>query len=205
MKKIELEDALRKFVPPGSESILCEWIITYKAHITITNARSSKLGDYRPPFGNKGHRISINHNLNKYAFLITLVHEIAHLQAWNKFGNRVLPHGKEWKSEFKIHMLPFLAEIGLFPDDIKAALRQYMNNPAASSCSSPDLLKSLAKYDAALKVFVDDIPLGVAFELQNGLILKKGEKRRTRYLCQDIQSKRFYLVSGVAEVTRIVK
>jgi predicted SprT family Zn-dependent metalloprotease len=36
---------------------------------------------------------TVNSNLNKYKFLITLIHEISHLVAFEKFGRNIKPHG----------------------------------------------------------------------------------------------------------------
>ncbi|HAD34265.1 MAG TPA: hypothetical protein DCF44_07170 [Chitinophagaceae bacterium] len=44
--------------------------------------------------------MSVNGNLNSYHFLITLLHEIAHMLVWEQFRNRVKPHGLEWKHVF---------------------------------------------------------------------------------------------------------
>lgn len=199
MNKEKLEEGLRKYIPAESVQLLSAWIVDLNVHLRITNARSTKLGDYRPPHAGKGHRISINHNLNQYAFLVTLVHEIAHLTCWNLHQNKVDPHGKEWKNEYKKLMLPVM-QIGFFPEDVHHALLSYLKNPAASSCSDPFLQKTLSRYDENPALHLDDIPDGSLFKLANGMIMIKGEKRRTRYRCQEQNNKRFYLVSGVAEV-----
>ena len=47
-------------------------------------------------------------NLNPYRFLMTLVHEVAHLVAFQKYGRAIKPHGKEWKFTFQTLMLPFI-------------------------------------------------------------------------------------------------
>ena len=44
------------------------WIVQ-NIHLRITGMRASS-GDYRPPTGN-GHQITVNHDLNPFAFLIT--------------------------------------------------------------------------------------------------------------------------------------
>ena len=68
--------------------------------VKITKPRKSKLGDFRILINGRG-QISVNENLNRYAFLITITHELAHAFVWKRYKTRVMPHGKEWKSTFK--------------------------------------------------------------------------------------------------------
>ena len=75
---------------------------------SVTKKRQSVLGDYRHSAIGKNHRISINGNLNKYEFLITLLHELAHLFTFEKFANKVEPHGKEWKHFYGSLLADFL-------------------------------------------------------------------------------------------------
>src|SRR6185295_15910601 len=91
-----LSNQIRSFVPEDAVDIVVRWISEYKMILTITNTRQSVFGDYRWPQGTKGHRISVNGDLNPYAFLITLVHEMAHLTSWERYRNTVSSHGKEW-------------------------------------------------------------------------------------------------------------
>ena len=91
---------LSEFIPDGCLSPVLAYLQQYKVHLTITRERKSVLGDYRNKVFNKNHRITVNGNLNKYSFLITLLHELAHLVAFEKYGHRILPHGSQWKSEY---------------------------------------------------------------------------------------------------------
>src|SRR6478609_3967629 len=122
MSKVEQPmHALAAFLPPDSYSYVAEYLHRYKVHLTVAKARSSVLGDYRNAYKDKQHRISVNGNLNKYAFLITLLHELAHLFTHEKYGHRVQAHGKEWKDEFGKILAKFLLK-KLFPPDIEKAL-----------------------------------------------------------------------------------
>jgi len=166
----------------------------------ISRSRLSKLGDYRHPFLGKPHQITVNHNLNRYAFLITLTHEVAHLTTWNKFGRKVNPHGAEWKEEFRLHLQP-LFTLNVFPEDIIIQLTKYSLNPKASSCADTDLLKALKKYDTDNSfVHLEDLPEKSVFSLRSGRTFVKGERLRKRYKCVDVASRKIYLVSPVAEV-----
>ncbi|MDQ3022070.1 MAG: SprT-like domain-containing protein [Bacteroidota bacterium] len=176
------------------------WLDEYKFLLKITKSRTTKLGDYRHPHRGKPHQITVNHNLNKYSFLITLTHEVAHLTAWNKYRNKILPHGKEWKEEFKIHLAPIF-NLKILPDDINKNLSNYYLNPKASSCADIGLMKVLKRYDEnSLYVHLEDIPCKSIFKLRNGSEFIKGDKIRKRYKCINVLNKRAYLVSPVAEV-----
>ena len=192
---------LEKYVPQGAAPLVSHWIDYFKCEFKISRSRNSKFGDYRPPFGGKGHRISVNYNLNPYAFLVTTVHEFAHLHTWNQHKHLIKPHGAEWKSNFKRMMQPFF-EKQVFPPDITAAITAYLNNPAASSCSDLNLYRSLRKYDVAQAnaTTVEKLPLKAVFKLKDGRVFRKEEQLRKRFRCIEVSTKRIYLFSPVAEV-----
>jgi len=77
-------NALNAYLPDGAFAPVVALINQYKVHLTVTKARKSVLGDYRHAFQGANHKISVNGNLNKYEFLITLLHELAHL-LWTGF------------------------------------------------------------------------------------------------------------------------
>jgi hypothetical protein len=141
--------------------------------------------------------------MNKYAFLITLVHEIAHLSNYNKNKNAVKPHGEEWKFHYKILMQQFLIP-DIFPVDIITALRKYMNNPAASSCSDINLLRILKKYDERQDtVLLEELALGTAFQYNKSRNFIKGEQIRKRFKCKEVSTNRMYLFNPLTEVSVI--
>jgi hypothetical protein len=142
--------------------------------------------------------ITVNGNLNPWAFLITTIHEFAHLLAWNKFRNRVDPHGKEWKDQFKILLMPFIDK-GVFPPDLEFALISYISNPSASSCVDADLTIELKKHDKHKMPFLQELEDGSVF-LFNDRVYTKGQKQRTRYKCVAEGTRTVYFISGLAEV-----
>lgn len=192
---------LEKYVPEQAAPIIARWIHQAPCLFKISKGRTSKFGDYRSPYRDKGHRISVNHNLNPYAFLITTVHEFAHLKTWNEHRTKAKPHGLEWKQNFKTLMKPFF-QMDIFPEDIRQAVLNYLANPAASSCSDLTLYRTLQRYDQPKvgHIRVEELPLGSAFALPNGRIFKKGERNRTRFRCEELATGRVYLFSPVAEV-----
>jgi len=173
----------------------------YSVQLTVTRSRSTILGDYRPAFDNKGHRISVNGNLNRFSFLITLLHELAHLLNFLKFGNRVAPHGPEWKFEFKELLVQFIA-LEVFPGDIREALEKSIQNPAASSCGDANLMRTLEKYNPPIPNVkrVEELAEGEIFEIKGGRQFIRGAKRRTRYLCKSLENAQSYLFHALYPV-----
>ncbi|OCX50781.1 hypothetical protein BEL04_18785 [Mucilaginibacter sp. PPCGB 2223] len=201
MDKVKI---LETYLPPKAAPLISRWIDYFFCEFKVSRNRNSKFGDYRHPFGGQGHRISVNYDLNPYAFLVTTVHEFAHLHTWNEHKNKVKPHGAEWKANFKRMMQPFF-EMDIFPPDIKHAIVNYLNNPAASSCSDLNLYRSLRKYDAPKPdhLTIEKLPAHALFKIKDGRIFRKQERVRKRYKCIEIDSKRIYLFSPVAEVQLI--
>lgn len=198
MEKVKV---LERYLPPDAAPLIARWIDYFKCEFKISRNRNSKFGDYRPPFGGKGHRISVNYDLNPYAFLVTTVHEFAHLHTWNEHKQNAKPHGVEWKANFKKMMQPFFDK-DIFPIDVKMAITRYLNNPAASSCSDLNLYRSLRLYDPVKEdiVTVEKLPVKAVFKLKDGRTFRIEEKLRKRYKCVELNTKRVYLFSPVAEV-----
>ena len=184
---------------------ISEWVYTFDFKLKIKKSRSSKYGDYRPPVKGQNHLITINHDMNKYAFLVTLVHEIAHLSNWNKHQDTVKPHGEEWKLHYKLLMQQFLIP-EIFPVDVITALRKYMNNPAASSCSDLHLLRILKKYDERQHtVLLEEIKQGATFSYNNNRYFIKGEQVRKRFKCKEVKTNRVYLFNPLTEVCLVTQ
>jgi hypothetical protein len=192
---------LQDYLPPGSFEGVLHYLQHYKVHLTITRQRQSILGDYRHAHADQTHRISVNGNLNKYAFLITLLHELAHLFTYEQFGHRVMAHGKEWKNEFSKILAQFLLK-KVFPPDIEKALMQTLQSPAASSCGDEKLLRVLHHYDAKKEgvQLVEQLPEGCLFKIKGNRIFKKGERVRKRFKCVEVKTGKMYLFSPVYEV-----
>ena len=200
MTKAELANRISKKLPEGTALYAVELMVQYKIQLRLSKPRSSKFGDYRAPHRQDNtHRISINTDLNPYSFLTTFLHEVAHLVAFEKYKKRIDPHGKEWKEEFKLLLAPIVHHHQL-PSDIQQALKQYMHDPSASSCSDAGLMKVLAKYDKDQKLLLEEIPFGSLFKLDTGRIFKKGNKLRSWFQCFEQPSNKEYRVSGISKV-----
>jgi hypothetical protein len=198
----QLIEILKKHIPPEAAPLIANWLQEHKVSLIIKWNRSSKLGDYRAPFQGKSHQITINHQLNKYAFLLTLVHELAHLTTHTLHGHRVQAHGNEWKMQFKYLMQPFLT-LKIFPIELEAAIKAYLILPKASSCGDPNLMRVLATYDTVRPVFVEHLPERTHFSLDDERVFEKGKKLRKNYECLEIKSQRKYLVSAIATVKKV--
>src|SRR5687767_8390125 len=192
---------LDSFLPPGTFKAVEDYLRFYKIHLTITQHRKSILGDYRHRTHFSNHRISVNGNLNKYSFLITLLHEIAHLLTFEKYGNQVMAHGNEWKTMYASLLKQFI-ENKIFPPDIEMELVASLKNPAASSCAEDGLIRILRKYDPGKNGYrlVEEIPVNALFKSDDGKLFKKGEKQRKRFKCEEIKTGKIYLFSPVYEV-----
>ncbi len=188
-------------MPEQALSYAAAFLVEHRVQLTLTRGRATKLGDYRHPWQGKGHRISVNQTLNRYAFLITLIHEFAHLLVWNAHKNKVKPHGDAWKSSFRELMQPLL-HTAVFPAELIPVLQQYFSSPKASSCSDPALMRSLSVYDQrpAHLQLLEDLAPGEQFVTRQKRIFKKLEKRRTRILCEEVSTGRHYLIHQLAEV-----
>lgn len=191
---------LSRYVPEASMPILKNWFTQTPFILNITKKRTTKLGDFRGEVGKQLCKISVNQNLNTYSFLITLTHEFAHLLVWNKYKNKVNPHGKEWKNTFT-ELLIVLLENKVFPDDLTPMVVKHAKQPKASSQADVQLTKALNKYNPTNNlIHLMELEQGTIFSLNNNRTFKKGEKRRTRYLCEEVTTKKKYLIHGVAEV-----
>ncbi len=193
---------LKEYLPDGSFEAVLHYLQHHKVHLTITKQRQSILGDYRHAHLHKTHRISVNGNLNKFSFLITLLHELAHLFTFELYGNKIAAHGKQWQNEFSKILAQFLLK-KVFPTDIEKALLKTLQRPAASSCGDENLLRVLNKYDTKKEgvLLVEQLTDGQLFTIKGNRTFKRGEKIRKRYKCVEVKTGKLYLFSGLYEVT----
>lgn len=206
MAKVEHPlEALRQFLPEGSFDPVVHLIHQYKVHLTVTKARKSVLGDYRHPFLGANHKISVNGNLNQYEFLITLLHELAHLLCYESYKKRVEAHGQEWKAIYGNLLAQFI-QMDIFPADIKKCLLKTIKNPAATANGETQLLLVLRKYNPILKEgvqLVAHIVEGALFEAMKGKVFRRGKKRRIRIECIELATGHVYSFSALTEVKLI--
>lgn len=195
-----MNTTLQKYLPERAIAPCFELIKTHGVHLKIVNHRVTRHGDYRR-MPNGLHQITVNASLNKYRFLITLVHEIAHLVAFEQYGRRIKPHGLEWKHTFQHLMVPFIRP-EVFPSQLLPVIANHFKNPKASSSTDARLSIALKAFDEEERKnsYVYEIPTGSVFRLYNGRLFKKGKKKVKRYECVELSTGRLYLFQPNAEV-----
>ncbi len=194
-----MKQILEKYIPEHAVDLVFDMIVTNNVHLKIVNERVTRHGDYRKASNGK-HEITVNATLNKYKFLMTLIHEIAHLVAFEKFGKLIKPHGTEWKYTFQRLMLPFLRP-EIFPSQLLGLLALHFKNPTASSDTDARLTLAMKKYDEQTDLnYIFEIPTGSLFRIKGGRIFQKQEKKIKRYVCLEVKTGKKFLFNPNAEV-----
>jgi SprT protein len=204
MQTTQLSTILQKHIPAPAAPLIAMWLTSYKVHLTIKRERATKLGDYRLPKPGQQHRITINHTLNPFAFLLTLVHELAHLVAFEKHGRNIMAHGPQWKTCFALLMDPVFA-LNVFPPDVDFAIKKYIGNIKAGSCSDIHLSRVLNNHNAQPKTLVEQLSTSQIFSLGDARQFQIKRKLRKNFLCKEMISGIEYLVSPIAEVKKIIE
>ncbi|MCH8546411.1 MAG: SprT-like domain-containing protein [Cryomorphaceae bacterium] len=190
-------DALKPFLPDNTLPLLQPLMNKYPLSIKVVNPRKRKLGDYRravPP--SQVHQITVNNNLDSVQFLITLVHELAHLHAFETYGYRIKPHGKEWKHTYASMLKPFVPYV---PTDKQAEVIDQVQKPRATT-TPVDFEERIAEQERAGGVKLKSLPTGAVFTTHHGMRMQTIRPLRTYILCKDLGSKRLYRVHGMAVV-----
>jgi SprT protein len=202
-KETKIAVVLEKYLPEGTVDYVVTLFLEYPVSFRIVKPRKTKLGDFRAPFRNERSQITVNGNLNSYAFLITTVHEFAHLKTWNEYKNKVKPHGQEWKNNFITLMHP-LIKMDVLPREIEQALLNSFMNMKASSCTDIQLQRILKKYDvfSSREIILEKLPKYATFALDTK-VFEKGELRRTRFLCKEVNTGKQYLIYKLATVEQL--
>jgi SprT protein len=198
--------ALEKFMPEHCFDDIFAYIQQYKIQLVITPQRKSIHGNYKHNFITRENKITVNGTLNKYAFIITLIHEIAHCICINQYGRKPLPHGTEWQGIYSKLLLQFTAK-NIFPEDVLLQLQRTIMSPKASSCGDPALEKILATYNTNAEeniiMYVEDLAIGDLFKTPEGKMFLILEKKRTRYLCQEVITGKNYLFPAIYQIKKI--
>jgi hypothetical protein len=191
-------DQLRKHVPAGAFPVLVHWLRRNRVWVRVVPPRATKLGDFRSASGSLPPRISVNNDLNRYAFLVTLVHEFAHHTTHEKYRRTKQPHGPRWQAEYSRLMRPYMSR-AIFPADVLRALEHHLAAPPSSSCSDHQLMRALRRYDRVQRPFLEDLPPKSVFRMAHRIFVK-GPQLRKRYRCKCLNDRRIYLIDPLAEV-----
>ncbi len=190
---------LEKYLPENTLPFLKKWFGDFYIHIKITKGRNSKLGDYRK-MPDKSHQITINSTLQPYLFFFVLTHELAHLIAFEKYGNRISPHGNEWKLTFREMLLESLE---VYPSDLKPVILKFSRSPKANFMASPDLVRYFHMEEfSENEMFIENLQIGskFAYKRQEYLLI---EKLKKNYLCQNLVNGKKYSFKPLAKVEKL--
>lgn len=183
---------LMSFLPSNAKENIGDLINEHKLNLIVVSERKTKRGDFRV-YSNGSKKITLNKDSNKFRFLITLLHEVSHQLVFEAFGNKVRPHGIEWKKIFKEISKPFLFET-VFPLSILDAFKVYLKNPKSSTDLDVELSMSLSKFDTLSDYFyIDKLEMGQFFLYKKKDIFKKISKKRKRYVCKKVSNGKLYL------------
>ncbi|RLD29671.1 MAG: sprT domain-containing protein [Bacteroidetes bacterium] len=198
-----MQNELQQYIPQQALQKVLQLLRHDNLTVIIKKERKTRHGDYkRLPRGK--HQITINSNLNPYRFLITLIHEIAHFEAYKKYGRFIKPHGIEWKRSFQHLMLPFINP-EVFPIKLLPLIANHFKNPKATSDTDTKLALALKQFDEPNdKTYIFEVPFGSTFKMYNGKVFQKGNKRVKRYECIEINTGKLYLFNPNAEVEIVI-
>lgn len=159
----------------------------------LRKSRHTKLGDFTAPLTGQP-RITVNADCHPYLFMITYVHEVAHLRVHLHAGRTARAHGPHWKRVFQNLMRPLLIP-SEFPAELFQVLSRHMMNPKASSHSDAALTQVLRQLDERTRNVrtLKDLSEGEQFTFRERTYIKMKTKR-TRALCKAVRSGHLYLV-----------
>lgn len=201
------KEILARFVPVQALEEVVMLIGTHCIQMKVRRGRLSKLGDFRPARQGRPHQITVNGNLNIYAFLMVFLHELAHMLVWQQHGKAVSPHGKLWKETFGYLLRDFVSK-GYFHPNLEEALVDYSFGVKAAGMGSPELQRQLRLFDPEPEsetgqVFLEEVPLRSLFVAANGRMFRKEDQLRKRFRCLCLRNKRTYLFHPMARVTLV--
>src|SRR6516165_1103928 len=96
----KLQEILLQHVPAAAVSYCTGLWQELPFDFKLRKSRQSKVGDFtcktdRTP------QITVNKDLHPYLFLMTYVHEVAHVRVHQLFGFKAEAHGVEWQQTFQ--------------------------------------------------------------------------------------------------------
>ena len=194
---------LHNHLPAQAVDYVYNYLNQHKVHFHITRERRTKYGDYRwPQPKHDFHEISVNGDLNPYLFLWVFLHEAAHLETHLKHSH-VLPHGQEWQEQYRRLLV---AHTSLFPTEAQPLLAHLTRRIPLSRKLMRQVEETLHHHDpdytAEKHTTLDDLPAGSRFRLKTKpeMLFENLQRRRTRWLCRDLDTGRQYTIAARSEV-----
>ncbi len=229
MSQNNTREILSRYFPVEAVDHIGQVLTDYRIRLKVNRGRATRLGDFKPAVNGGLHRISVNGDLNIYAFLLVFIHELAHLQVHEEFRGksdsmhrsahiiparimpqsariippRIMPHGKEWKRQFG-ELIRLYVEKGYFHPLLHESLLQYSHRVKASGIASEPVARALRLFDDHGEkdpfILLEELDdLGV-FSSRSGRQFRKGAKLRKRYRCLCLDNQRTYLFHPMAAV-----
>jgi SprT protein len=205
-------EILSRHLPVESVSHISQMVERYRIRLRITRGRATKLGDFKPEVNGGGHQITVNGDLNIYAFLLVFTHELAHLLVHERHQNQLqttkvfrqtAPHGKEWKKQYGELIRLFVGQ-GYFHPLLDESLLQYSHHVRASGVASDDVVRELRLFDNGQAqdglLLLEEVPGNAYFYSRTGRLFRKGERVRKRFRCCCMDNQRAYLFHPMARV-----
>ena len=191
---------LSRYVPKEFVEMIVDLLADATVHFKIVKPRKTKLGDFRAKGKNDKPQITINGDLNPYSFLITTLHEFAHLKTFLEFGHRVAPHGEEWKTHYRYLLMP-VVDHPATPEVLRKALITSLSRTKASSCTDIQLQRVLLSFSEGEEdlISLEELDKNSIFAL-DGRYFQKGILRRTRFLCTEVKTGKQFLINRLAQV-----
>ena len=188
------------YLPERAIAKCASLIAGHNVVIHVVRNRKTKHGDFRVQ-PKRPVSITINAMENPYRFLLTFLHEWAHYKVFTSYTFRKKPHGKEWKSTFQQMVAPFL-EGDIFPESLLIPLKKHMQNARATFAADANLSMALRAFDPPNnKKCIFELEQGALFNAQDGRVFSKDAKRRTRFVCTCVKTKKQYLFPPFVEVS----
>ena len=191
---------LISYLPINADLFVRNWLENHFVTLKITQRRETKLGDYRKLLVSNRHQITVNGDLNPYAFFFVFTHEVAHLKTFVQFDSRTInPHGKEWKTIFGKLLIE---SIHVYPDELKPYILHHAKHPKASLGADINVSKFIIADKNPTQTYLEDLEDGTVFSIGKR-VFQKESKRKLRYLCLELKSKKKYLISATATVNKL--
>jgi hypothetical protein len=194
------KEILKRYLPEGMQESIWELLQKHPARIKIVPPRKHAGGTYA--FRNGVHHITVNGDMNAYQFALTLLHEMAHLQAF--VSCRFRGHGTEWKTRYACLIREYLLQNPALPQDIAAALDKHLENMKSSDVLDINLTRILHKYNESPPNLtpLEELPLLSVF-LHEGKSMRKEKRLQKYFLCTDVHSGRRYRCHPLMQVKAV--
>lgn len=165
--------------------------------LIVSKPRKTKLGDCTVKPDKTG-IITINSDLSPEQTFMTMIHELAHYHQFINYGftgNKLQPHGPEWKMEYKKLMNNFFG-FNYFDPETEKNMMRHMDKPSATVCRDVELYKNMNPG----KQFVCDITVGDRF-LHNFVVYEIMQKLKKNYKCKSELNGKMFIFQPLVNIT----